>query len=112
MYRQVGECIFDENGLLKKGMIVRHLVLPTHRDDSKLALEHLSKILPTDKMLLSLMSQYTPDFALDCEHRELHRRLTSFEYSSVADTALSLGFDGFFQKRSSASKSYTPNFKE
>ncbi len=110
MYRQVGECTYGADGMLKRGMIIRHLVLPTHRDDSKRVLEHLSTILPTDKILLSLMSQYTPDFALDCEHRELHRRLTSFEYSSVADVALKLGFDGFFQERSSAKKDYTPKF--
>ncbi|MBE6577999.1 MAG: radical SAM protein [Ruminococcaceae bacterium] len=112
MYRQVGECVYDKEGLLKRGMIVRHLVLPTHRDDSKRVLEHLASILPTDKILLSLMSQYTPDFALDQPYRELHRRLTSFEYRSVADTALELGFDGFFQERSSAKKDYTPNFKQ
>ena len=110
MYRQVGECVFDENGLLLRGMIVRHLVLPSSREDSKSVLRHLASILPTDKILLSLMNQYTPDFALDCEHKELHRRLTSFEYSSVADVALELGFDGFFQKRSSATKKFTPDF--
>ena len=112
MYRQVGECVFDENGLLLRGMIVRHLVLPSSREDSKSVLRHLASILPTDKILLSLMSQYTPDFALDCEHKELHRRLTSFEYSSVADVALELGFDGFFQKRSSATKKFTPDFNK
>jgi putative pyruvate formate lyase activating enzyme len=74
-------------------------------------LKHLASILPTDNILLSLMSQYTPDFALDSPHKELHRRITSFEYRSVADLALELGFDGFFQERSSAKKDYTPDFK-
>ncbi len=112
MYRQVRECTYDNSGMLTRGMIVRHLVLPSHREDSKKVLHHLADILPTNRILLSLMSQYTPDFALDSPHRELHRRLTSFEYKSVADTAIELGFDGFFQERSSATKNYTPDFKK
>jgi putative pyruvate formate lyase activating enzyme len=112
MYRQVGNIRYGEDGMLVRGMIVRHLVLPSHRDDSIAVLKHLTSFLPTDGILLSLMSQYTPDFASDCEYRELHRRLTSFEYKSVASVAESLGFDGFFQELSSATKKYTPNFNE
>ena len=57
------------------------------------------------------MSQYTPEFATDCEYKELHRRLTSFEYNSVLAYAESLGFEGFMQGISSASSSYTPSFE-
>ncbi len=110
MYRQVGECEFFENGTLKKGMIVRHLVLPSHRKDSMEVLRTLARILPVDKILLSLMSQYTPLFARDCEYKNLHRRLTRFEYESVKDLADLLGFDGFVQDFSSASEAYTPKF--
>ncbi len=112
IYRQVGGYVYNKDGLLARGMIVRHLVLPSCREDSKNVLRHIASILPPDKILLSLMSQYTPDFALDSEHRELHRRLTSFEYSSVAKVALELGFDGFFQERSSATKIFTPEFNK
>ena len=110
MFRQTGEPYFDSDGLLLRGTLVRHLVLPAHRKDSILALNTLAKAVPPNKILLSVMSQYTPDFALDSPYENLHRRLTSFEYNSVVDHASSLGFNGFAQSRSSASTSYTPDF--
>ncbi|MBQ9113132.1 MAG: radical SAM protein [Clostridia bacterium] len=112
MYRQVGRYVYADDGTLKRGLLVRHLVLPGCRADSMAVLRRLAEILPTDGILLSLMSQYTPDFALDCPHKNLRRRLTRFEYDSVAGTAISLGFDGFMQSRSSAVKDYTPNFEK
>ena len=112
MYRQVGAVRFDNDGTIKKGVIVRHLVLPSHRKDSIAVLDALSELLPIKDIRLSLMSQYTPEFAQDSEYKELHRRVTSFEYNSVLDRALALGFEGYFQHRSSASASYTPNFKD
>jgi len=110
MFRQVGRYQQDENGLLKRGLMVRHLVLPGSRQDSMDVLRLLSSLFDPKDILLSLMSQYTPEFAKDCPYPALHRRLTSFEYRSVADCAVSLGFDGFFQQRSSASAEYTPLF--
>ena len=110
MYRQVGAYEYGEDGTLKRGMIVRHLVLPSCRADSIQVLHTLADVLPTDKILLSLMSQYTPDFAMDSPHKNLHRRLTRFEYDSVAEVAVALGFDGFMQGRSSATSVYTPDF--
>lgn len=110
MYRQTGAVCFDSDGIIKKGVIVRHLVLPSHRKDSIAVLDTLAELLPIKDIRLSLMSQYTPEFATDCEFRELHRRVTSFEYNSVLEHALSLGFEGYFQHRSSASASYTPDF--
>lgn len=110
MFRQTGEPRFDASGLLLRGTLVRHLVLPSHRKDSMLALERLAKAIPPDKVLLSVMSQYTPDFALDCEYKNLHRRVTSFEYDSVVEHAEKLGFSGFTQARASAKASYTPDF--
>ena len=111
MFRQVGKYEYAEDGTLKKGLLVRHLVLPSCRKDSIEALTLLADALPVSDILLSLMSQYTPDFALDCSYTELHRRLTSFEYDSVTKQALALGFDGFIQSRASAVKDYTPTFK-
>ena len=110
MYRQTGGVTFDEAGMITRGVIVRHLVLPSHRKDSIAVLDSLAELLPIKDIRLSLMSQYTPEFATDCEFRELHRRVTSFEYNSVLEHALSLGFEGYFQHRSSASASYTPDF--
>ena len=112
MYRQRGKYRYSRSGdLLESGVIVRHLVLPSHRKDSIDVLRELAKSIPPSDILLSLMSQYTPEFALDTPYKNLHRRVTSFEYSSVCDVAIALGFDGFIQEKSSAVSDYTPNFK-
>lgn len=112
MFRQVGKYRFSEEepNILSRGLIVRHLVLPSNRKDSLAVLEALAKVLPPSDILLSLMSQYTPEFAMESPHRELHRKITSFEYSSVVKRAEELGFDGFIQERSSAVSDFTPDF--
>lgn len=110
MFRQVGSFECDKDGIAQKGLIVRHLVLPDCRADSCDVLEHLAKILPSDKIMLSLMRQYTPEFADPSAPKNLRRRLTSFEYQSVLDLASSLGFNGFSQQKESASSVYTPRF--
>ena len=101
----------SEPDILASGVIVRHLVLPSHREDSKQVLSHLASILDPSDILISLMSQYTPDFAKDTPYKNLHRKVTSFEYSSVCDHATNLGFDGFMQAKSSAVADFTPDFK-
>ncbi len=110
MFRQVGRFEMNADGLLVRGVMVRHLVLPSARKDSIAVLDRLAALLPKDEFLLSLMSQYTPEFATDSPYRELHRRLTAFEYDSVLEHAQSLGFLGFMQGRTSASTKYTPDF--
>ena len=110
MFRQVGKYIYGEDGMLKRGVVVRHLVLPSARRDSMAVLDRLSRIAPKNEILLSLMSQYTPEFAADSGCSELCRRVTSFEYDSVLDYALSMGFEGFMQGRASATARYTPDF--
>ena len=109
MYRQTGEPLL-EDGLLKRGVLVRHLVLPSCRKDSIQALRALSDTVPPQSILLSVMSQYTPEFALDSNIKSLCRRVTSFEYNSVLDEASRLGFVGFSQARTSATSAYTPDF--
>ena len=110
MHRQVGKLTLGENGIATRGLIVRHLVLPTCREDSKAVLKYISDILPVEDVTLSLMRQYTPDFANDDAPKSLKRRLTSFEYEDVLNYALSLGFDGFSQDKDSAKKDFTPKF--
>ncbi len=112
MLRQTGKCTFDADGMLRAGVIVRHLILPGGREDSIRLLHALAERFGADAFLLSLMSQYTPEFAAECPYPELHRRVTSFEYDTVLREATRLGFDGYFQARSSASSSFTPNFNE
>ncbi len=112
MHRQVGACVLGDDEMLKKGMIVRHLVLPSHRHDSMRVLEELAALLPPDEIYLSLMSQYTPEFALDSEYKNLHRRITKFEYESVLARASELGFEGFSQDKTAATSDFTPEFLE
>ena len=109
MYSQVGEAII-EDGLMKKGMIVRHLVLPGCRRDSMAILDELAGMLPIDKIKLSLMRQFTPDFVDSERYPELARRITTFEYNSVLSRASELGFDGYIQSAESATAAYTPDF--
>lgn len=108
MLRQTGAPSFDGD-LLKKGVIIRHLTLPTHRSDSVRVLEEIKRRYGTENVLLSLMSQYTP-FYKSIEFKELSRRISTFEYNFVADKASELGFNGFMQERSSAKEEYTPDF--
>lgn len=112
MLRQVGRPVFDENGLLTRGVVVRHLILPGNRLDSIALLRALAERFGADAFLLSLMSQYTPSFAKDAPYPELHRKLTDFEYRSVLQEAERLGFRGCMQERSSATDAYTPDFYE
>lgn len=108
MYRQVGDCKTTD-GIIHRGMIIRHLVLPTHRHDSMKTLKWISENLPRDGVMVSLMSQYTP-FYKSSEHKEIARRISTFEYNSVLEKARELGLNGFMQEKSSAKEEYTPDF--
>ncbi len=114
MIKIAGEPEYDADGIMKRGVIVRHLVLPGCRHDSEKILETLAAEGLQKKIVLSLMSQYTPDFFAGCENekldRAMRRRVTSFEYDSVVDTATRLGFDGYIQERDSAQTKYTPKW--
>lgn len=107
MTAETGAPQFDGSGLLTRGTIVRHMVLPGCRHDSIEILRRLAD-LPRGSFLLSLMSQYTPQSGVP---PELARHVTSFEYQSVVDEAVRLGLtDGFMQDRASAQSCYTPPF--
>lgn len=108
MYRQTGAYQI-EDGLMRRGMIVRHLALPNCRRDSVRILEWLSENFTVKNILLSLMSQYTPCYK-SFEHKEISRRISTFEYNFVLEKARELGFEGFMQERSSAKEEYTPEF--
>lgn len=101
--------IIDENGIMKKGLIIRHLVMPTGRHDSMKLIEWINENIPKNKFLLSLMSQYTP--IENCiNYPEINRRTATMEYNSAVNLADKLGIKGFMQERSSADKSFTPPF--
>ncbi|MBQ7003784.1 MAG: radical SAM protein [Oscillospiraceae bacterium] len=108
MLRQTGPPVI-ENGIMQRGCIVRHLVLPGHRHESIALLTHLAARFGTSQFLLSLMAQYTPMHE-DAQYPQLNRRITKMEYNSVLDCAQKLGFQGFLQDKSSAQSAYTPHF--
>lgn len=110
MICKTGAPVFDSEGIMQKGVIIRHLVLPGGRKDSIKLLRWMKETLPKGQFLLSLMSQFTPTRGC-AEHPEINRRITTFEYQSVVDEAVRLGLtDGFMQERSSAKEEYTPPF--
>ena len=110
MYRQVGSCKFDENGLLTKGLVVRVLILPGHIDDSKKIINYLYKTYGDD-IFISIMNQYTP--INKCKYNNLNRKVTDEEYDSVVEYALELGVkNAFVQEGEAASESFIPDFNK
>jgi len=109
MKRQVGRNRYDEHGIIEKGLIIRHLVLPGHADDSKQILNWVHDDLGP-RTHVSLMSQYYPVHRA-AELPGMNRRLGSDEYDDVRRRFEELGFDeGFAQELSSAKRDYTPEF--
>ena len=104
-----GGCVFDSDGMMTSGVILRHLVLPSQRQDSISLLKDVADSFDVKSFKLSLMAQYTPDFC-PSEYKELKRQITSFEYDSVLKAAEELGYDGYFQERASATRDFTPDF--
>lgn len=110
MISQTGSPVFDEDGIMQKGVIIRHMVLPGSRKDSISILHWIRENLPEEGFLLSLLSQYTP-FYKSREYPQINRRLTTYEYDKVLEEAISLGLTrGFMQEKSSAKEEYTPPF--
>lgn len=109
MVRQVGEAEFDSHGMIKKGVIVRHLILPGHTRDSMEVLKYLYETYG-DQIYISIMNQYTPlEKVLDFP--EINRKVTVREYRRVVDYAIELGFtNGFIQEGETASESFIPDF--
>lgn len=109
MRRQQPIDVFDESGLMKKGLIIRHLILPKNTNQSKLILDWVKEKLGTDTYI-SLMAQYTPCGEIE-DIPELQRRITEREYEKVVSYCEELGFKNVFvQELESAQKSYIPDF--
>jgi putative pyruvate formate lyase activating enzyme len=110
MARQAGPAVFDAEGVMKRGLIVRHLVLPGGTRDSIAALDWLAENLDRESIVVSLMSQYMPCHR-SALYPEINRRLTTLEYNRVLDHYHALGFQyGYCQQRSSADAAYVPPF--
>lgn len=118
-YREVAEAAVDEmarqqpetvieDGLMKKGVIIRHLVLPSHVKNSMSVLDIIKKRWGA-RIPVSLMAQYTPAGIAE-KYPDINRRLTKREYSKVLDKLYELGLDGYAQELDSADKKYVPEW--
>lgn len=116
MVSLAGPPVFSEDGMMKKGVIVRHLCLPGCREDSVRVLRKIAETVPVKDLRLSLMAQYTPDFLPPADPaspdpwKKIRRKITTYEYATVAEEASRLGFEGWMQERSSATSRFTPDF--
>ena len=110
MVEIAGQPAFDERGLMKRGVIVRHMVLPGHTKDSKRIISYLHKTYG-EKIYVSIMNQYTPMPGIGDEFPELARRVTKREYGRVVDHAIELGMENvFIQEGPTAAESFIPDF--
>lgn len=109
MVRQTGPCQFDGNGLLLKGTVIRHLILPGQVGQAKAVMDWIAREFPGGTVLFSLMSQYTPWGDLK-NFPEINRRLRPSEIRAAREYMENLGLAGFTQERTSAREEYTPPF--
>ena len=105
----MGEPEFDEHGLMRKGVIVRHLQLPNHIEDSKKVIKYLYEKYG-NRIFISIMNQFTPLSGLE-GYPEINRKLTTKEYDELVDYAIDLGVEnGFIQEGETAEESFIPEF--
>ena len=108
MKRQVGENIYNEEGLLVRGMIIRHLVLPNNIDNSKNVLMWIKENMPD--ATISLMAQYFPTYKAK-EIKEISRKLNIEEYNEIEEFLYSLNIEnGYIQDLEDEEEKYVPDF--
>ena len=109
MQRQVGIPKFDENGLIKKGLIVRHLVLPSHLQNTKQVLKWIHKYLNSG-VYVSIMAQYFPEYKAK-DRTDIGRKLTKEEYEEIQNYAYRLGIqNGYMQELEENERQYVPKW--
>lgn len=111
MVRQTGSPVFDEQGIMKKGVIVRHLLLPGCLRDARRIVAYLYETYG-NQIYMSLMNQYTPLETLDREkYPELSKKVTKKAYDVLVDYAIDLGVEqAFIQEGETAKESFIPEF--
>lgn len=110
MYRQAGPYAIGEDGLLKSGVVIRHLVLPGNLENTFRVIDWVAQTFSPGDVLFSLMSQFTPCGDAN-KYPEIQRRLTQAEYDVAIDYLRSSAIgDGFYQELSSAKEEYIPDF--
>lgn len=106
--RELKPDIFDVNGKILQGVVIRHMILPLCTDDSIMVLKTIKNEIPNTKV--SLMAQYTP-YGRAFEFKAISRKITKREYEKVLAEYNNLNLDGFVQELSSATEEYIPKFK-
>ena len=110
MFRQRGPYKINDDGILTSGVVIRHLILPGHLENSKKIIDYVASHFKAGEVLFSLMRQYTP-FGNISEYPELQRTLTDDEYEEVQDYLFESGIeDGFLQDKESAVQDFIPPF--
>ena len=108
MFRQTGEAVFDDNGIMKKGVIIRHMMIPDNPDNTLDVIDWVSDEFG-DKVVFSLMSQFTPN--KNCTLSELQKTVSEEDYNKAVDYMYLCGMENaYVQDFSSAKKEYTPPF--
>lgn len=109
MYKQVGSPVFDENGIIQKGLIIRHLVLPNHLQNSKHILKWIKENMPKDTYV-SVMAQYFPTYKAK-EDELLNRKLNKKEYKEIEEFLYTLNLEnGYMQELGEHEEEYVPDF--
>ena len=109
MLDQVGHLKMDEAGVARRGLLVRHLVLPGQMENSRGCLRFLADLSPETH--ISLMAQYSPQYRA-CEYPGINRALTEEEYDQVMDYALELGLENAFTQELESQDHYLPDFAQ
>ncbi len=110
MHRQSGSCVFDEKGLIKKGTMIRHMLMPGGLLEGKLILKKLYETYGDD-VFFSIMSQYTPMHEQLKGHPKIDRKVSEREYDELIDYALSIGIkNAWMQEGEAAKESFIPSF--
>ena len=110
MYAQTGPYVLDEAGMMKSGIIIRHLILPGQVEDSKKVMDWVCENFKPGEVMFSLMHQYIPH-GLASQYPEINRKLTAQEYKKAEDYLLASSIeDGFIQEEDSADEQFIPAF--
>ena len=110
MYRQTGDTVFDNDGMIQKGIIVRHLTLPGYTGDSRQILNYLYNTYG-DHIYISIMNQFTPMPGLLPDYPELNQTVPEDDYNALVDYAIDIGIEnGFIQEGETAQESFIPPF--
>ena len=109
MFRQTGKPVFDEDGMMKKGIIVRHMVLPGQSMDSRKIIDYLYETYG-DQVYISLMNQYTPSGSLE-KYPELDQKVKTKVYERLVQYMIRKGVENaFVQEGQTAEESFIPDF--